>query len=340
MSKKNIILLLLVMLVGGVLLAWQPIRAIYLGGVPAHLNDPFLYVRTGSDFETLVAELKKGSFIQNEEDFRWLAEYMKFEKPRAGRFEITPSWSNRELIQHLRAGKQAEVKLSLVNERLPEDVAGKAARFLESDSLAFLQAMQNPALLAELKVRPEQVITLFIPNTYNFFWNTSPEDFLRRMAKLRDEFWAKNNRDEKAKAQNLTREQAYTVASIVERETNNAAEKPTIAGVYLNRYRIGMKLQADPTCVFATRDFATHRVTQFHTTFDSPYNTYMYVGLPPGPISMASVASLEAVLNPEKHDYLFFCARPDDSGTHAFAATLAGHNVNVAKFRVWMNSRQ
>ncbi len=339
MTKKNIILSLLVVLFIGLFLAWKPIKAIYLGGVPAHLDDPFLYVHTGADFETLVADLKKGNFIQNEDDFRWLAEYMKFDKPRAGRFEITPAWSNRELIQHLRAGKQAEVKVALVNERLPEDVAGKAARFLESDSLAFLKTLQDTSFLLEMGIRPEHLLTIFIPNTYNFFWNTSPQDFVKRMVKLRDEFWAKNNRAEKAKALGLSHEQVYTVASIVERETNNAAEKPTIAGVYLNRLKINMKLQADPTCVFATRDFLTHRVTQFHTTFDSPYNTYMYVGLPPGPISMASVASLDAVLNYEKHDYLYFCARPDDSGTHAFAATLPAHNVNAAKFRAWMAGR-
>jgi UPF0755 protein len=117
------------------------------------------------------------------------------------------------------------------------------------------------------------------------------------------------------------------------------AEKPRVAGVYLNRLNIGMRLQADPTCVYATHDFAATRVTQYHTTFDSPYNTYLYAGLPPGPICMASIPRIDAVLNPEKHDYIFFCAKPDDSGTHAFAATFAGHNVNVDKFRNYMRQR-
>ncbi|MCK6695700.1 MAG: endolytic transglycosylase MltG, partial [Thermoanaerobaculia bacterium] len=152
-------------------------------------------------------------------------------------------------------------------------------------------------------------------------------------------FWDKNNRREKARALGLTPEQVYTLASIVERETNTAGEKPAIAGVYLNRLKIDMPLQADPTCVFATRDFATRRVTEFHTTFDSPYNTYIYKGLPPGPISMASIASIDAVLNPEKHDYLYFCAKPDESGTHAFAASYAAHLVNAGRFQAWLRQR-
>ena len=131
----------------------------------------------------------------------------------------------------------------------------------------------------------------------------------------------------------------YTLASIVERETNHNPEKPTIAGVYLNRLRIDMKLQADPTCVFATRDFATRRVTEYHTTFNSPYNTYVYKGLPPGPISMAGIPSLDAVLNAETHKYLYFCAKPDDSGTHAFAETFQAHLVNANRFQQWLRTK-
>jgi UPF0755 protein len=194
-------------------------------------------------------------------------------------------------------------------------------------------------MLTELGFTAENLMTIFIPNTYEMYWNTDAKTFLKRMLKEHDAFWDKNNRRAKAQALGLTIEEIYALASIVERETNALPEKPTIAGVYLNRLRINMPLQADPTCVFATRDFETHRVTQFHTTFDSPYNTYIHTGLPPGPISMAAIPTLDAVLNPEKHKYLYFCAKPDDSGTHAFASTLQGHNVNVDKFRVWMRQR-
>lgn len=305
------------------------------------MPDSYLTIPTGSSFESVVDRLKTGGFIDSEENFMWLAEKMKFKRKemRAGRFKIEPGWSNRDLIRHLRAGEQAPVKVILNNERLPEEVAGKVARFIETDSLTLLNAILDPTRLKDIGYTPETVISLFIPNTYEMYWNTSADDFLKRMVKEKEAFWEKNNRMAKAKALNLTPTEVYTLASIVERETNADREKPTIAGVYLNRLKTGMKLQADPTCVFATRDFATKRVTQFHTGFDSPYNTYLYTGLPPGPISMASIPSIDAVLNPEKHDYIFFCAKPDDSGTHAFAATLAGHNVNVDKFRVYMRQK-
>lgn len=338
LSAKNLVFIGLAVLLAAGYFAWKPLRAIYLSGVPKSIENQFVQIPTGATFEEVVGILKRENLISDEADFRWLAEQMKYKKDkmRAGRFEIQPGWTNRELIQHLRSGEQAPVKVVLTNERLPEEVAGKVARFIEADSLALLEVFRDPAYLAEIGYKPETLISAFIPNTYEMYWNTTAKDFVKRMLKEHDAFWDKNDRRAKAQALGLTPEQVYTVASIVERETNTNAEKPTIAGVYLNRLKIGMKLQADPTCVFATRDFTTRRVTNFHTSFDSPYNTYMYAGLPPGPISMASIPSLDAVLNYEKHDYLYFCAKPDESGTHAFAATLAAHNVNAARFRAWM----
>jgi UPF0755 protein len=221
------------------------------------------------------------------------------------------------------------------NERLLEDIAGKAARFIESDSLTILKTLTDRSYIEYLGFTPETFISTFIPNTYELFWTSTPRQLVERMVKEQKAFWAKGDRLAKAAALNLTPEQVYTVASIVERESNNSAERPTIGGVYLNRLKIGMKLQADPTCVFATRDFGARRVTEYHIMYPSPYNTYLNVGLPPGPISMASISSIDAVLNRADHGYLYFCAKPDNSGTHAFAETYAGHNVNVAKFRVW-----
>ncbi len=339
--RKFALPLLLLAIISGLFFGWKPLSAVYLSNVPSNLQDAYLLVPTGSTYEEVVDILVKRNQIQSESAFRWVAEWMKFDKRtmRAGRFKIEPGWSNRDLIKHLRTGEQSTVKVVLNSERLPEDVAGVVSKFVEVDSLSILKAFRDPALLKELGQTPETVISLCIPNTYEMYWNTDGPAFLKKMKKEHDAFWAKNDRIAKAKANNLTPAQAYTVASIVERETNNVPEKPTVAGVYLNRLRIDMRLQADPTAVFATRDFATRRVTQQHTMFDSPYNTYIYKGLPPGPISMASIPSIDAVLNPEKHDYLYFCAKPDMSGTHAFASTLPGHNVNVDKFRVWMRSQ-
>ncbi len=341
MKGKILGLLLLALLLGGLFLGWKPVKAIYFSGVPKHLKNNFLLIPTGATFDQVLDSLTLGGFIDNPEGFRWLAEKMKYRREimRAGRFEIQPGWHNRQLIQHLRGGKQAPVKVVLNIERLPEEVAGRVARFLEADSLSLLQTFRDPELLAQTGYTPETLISLFIPNTYEMFWNTDARGFLERMIREHDAFWNKNDRRAKAQALGLTLEQVYTLASIVERETNANSEKPTIAGVYLNRLNINMPLQADPTCVFATRDFETRRVTEFHTTFNSPYNTYIYKGLPPGPICMASISSIDAVLNPQAHDYLYFCAKPDDSGTHTFASSYGAHLVNARRFQSWLQQR-
>ncbi len=333
-------MLLLAIGVGGYF-AIQPIKAFLLPAVAQDIQDPFVCIPTGASFEDVVRILKRGGFIRDEVNFRWLAEQMNYKKDkmRAGRFEVQPGWTNRQLIQHLRNGEQATVNLVLNNERLPEEVAGKVARFIEADSLSLLQVFRDKNFLRQYNLTEETLLTAFIPNTYQMYWNTDAKGFVARMVKEHDLFWGKNNRIEKAKALGLTTQQVYILATIVERETNAVSEKPTIAGVYLNRLRINMKLQADPTSVFATRDFSTRRVTEYHTTFDSPYNTYMYKGLPPGPISMASIPSLDAVLNPEKHNYLYFCAKPDESGTHAFAETFEAHKVNAARFQAYVKTR-
>lgn len=340
-SARLIVLLLVAALVGGAFFGWKYIEAFFLPAVPETLENQYVCIPTGSNFDEVVAILRMGNFIRDEAGFRWLASEMNYKKDkmRAGRFEIQPGWTIRQLIQHLRTGEQAPVKVVLNSERLPEDVAGTVAQFIEADSLALLAAFRDPALLAEVGYKPETLISAFIPNTYEMFWNTEAKAFVRRMVQEHKAFWDKNDRRAKARAQGLSETEVYTLASIVERESNHNPERPTIAGVYLNRLKINMPLQADPTSVFATRDFATHRVTEYHTTFDSPYNTYRYKGLPPGPISMASIPSIEAVLSPAQHNYLYFCAKPDDSGTHAFAATFEAHKVNAERFQRWLNTR-
>lgn len=341
-ARTGILAVLLVALLGGAYFAWQPIKGFWFPAVPDQLADPYVCIPTGASFEDVVRILKRGEFVKDEVNFRWMAEQMNYrkDKMRAGRFKIEPGWSNRALIQHLRTGEQAPVKVVLNYERLLEDVAGKVSRFIEADSILLLNTFRDKSFLQEINYTEATLISAFIPNTYEMYWNTDPKAFVRRMIKEHDAFWDKNDRRAKAQAQGLNETEAYTLASIVERETNANIEKPTIAGVYLNRLHIGMKLQADPTCVFATRDFTTHRVTDYHTNFNSPYNTYMYKGLPPGPISLASIPSIDAVLNPEKHNYLYFCAKPDESGTHAFAVTFAAHKVNADRFQAYARTRK
>mgnify|MGYP001226963772 FL=1 len=321
---------LALMLLGGIYVYNQ----ILGGGVPLQLPDYHISIPTGASYEQVLDSLRHKGMLKNERAFNMLAERMAYKRDpmRSGRFEVKPRWTMLQMIRHLRSGPQAPVALVLTNERLVENVAAKSARFIEPDSLAMVSLLQDRAYLQSIGYTPDDLMSLFIPNTYEFFWNTTPQQFVERMLKEHKAFWEKNNRLQKAEALGMTPKEVYTLASVVEKETNQNVEKARIAGVYLNRLRIKMPLQADPTAVFATRDFETKRVTYYHLKFDSPYNTYMYAGLPPGPISMASIASIDAVLNPEKHNYIFFCAVGDESGLHAFAETLQEHNQNVARY--------
>lgn len=339
--RRNIFIVLMTILLLSGYFAAKPIKAFLLPAVSDNIPDYHVYIPTGSSFEDVVLLLKRGGFIKDENNFRWLAAQMNYKKDkmRAGRFEVKPGWSNRQLIQQLRNGEQDPIKVVLNSERLPEDVAGKVARFIETDSLSLLSVFRDNNFLKQYNLTDQTLLTAFIPNTYEMYWNTDARGFVGKMVKEYDLFWGKNDREARATELGLSKQEVYIVASIVERETNAVVEKPTIAGVYLNRLNIGMKLQADPTSVFATRDFAARRVTDYHTNFDSPYNTYRYFGLPPGPISMASIPSLEAVLSPEKHQYLYFCAKPDESGTHAFAASFAAHKVNADRFQAFIRQK-
>ena len=330
MLKKILIGLFVLGLVIG-FFAFQKYQRFFAPNVPETLEDPFVEIPTGANFEELVQRLVNAKLIIDTVSFVETADFMKYRRPkmRAGRYEIKPGWSNRKLVQHLRGGKQATVKVVLTTERMPENVAAKAARFIEADSLQIVSLLENDTFIQKLGYTKETLQSLFIPNTYDFFWNTTAEQFIQRMVKEHKAFWEKEGRLEKAQQKNMTPAEVYTLASILEKETNQKAEKKRMAGVYTNRLERGIPLQADPTCVFATKDFDTKRVTNYHTEFVSPYNTYLNAGLPPGPIAMASISSIDAVLNKEDHDYIYFCAKGDGTGFHNFAKSLRGHNQNV-----------
>jgi len=330
-SALRIALLLLAVLAG--VAGWLYFSFWKAEMVPSALPSPaYVYIPDGRNFEQVLDTLKAQGVIADENRFRLFAERMAYVKDnmRGGRYEVQPGWSAVQLIRHLRGGEQAPVKVVLTTEREWFDVAGKAARFLEADSSAIAAVLSDQRLLDSLGYTQETIMTIFIPNTYEMYWNTSPRAFLDRMLREHKAFWDKNDRRQKAAARGLTPEQVYTLASIVEKETIKDEEKPRIAGAYLNRIEVGMPLQADPTAVFATRDFTTPRVLHYHIQFDSPYNTYKYRGLPPGPITIASISSLNAVLEPEDHDFIFFCSRGDESGLHNFAETIDGHARNIS----------
>lgn len=308
--------------------------------VPKDLKDPVIAIPTNASYEEVVQLLREKDMLSNEQLFHQMATRMNYRRDpmRSGRFRLEPGWSLIELIRHLRGGKQEPVDVVLHNERMVENVAAKVARFIEPDSATLLHTFKDPAFLQKMGYTEETVMSLFIPNTYEVFWNTSPQEFVERMQKEHERFW-NNGRLEKAKAMDMSPAEVYTLASIVEKETLQDSEKKRMAGVYLNRLKTGMRLQADPTSVFARRDFDTKRVTDYHTKFDSPYNTYLYKGLPPGPIAMPTISSIDAVLSAENHDYVYFCAVGDGTGFHNFAETLEGHNRNAARYRENLRKR-
>lgn len=328
---KKILLLLVVLIVAAA--AYTYYQVMVVPAVPQELDEPVtVQIPTGSSYEQVMDSLALHGIKPNRLFFDPLADRMGFrrERMRAGRFDLAPGLSSIGLIRKLRGGAQATVDVVLTTEREPMNVAAKVARFLEPDSLAFQRLFQDTQYIDSIGYTPETLQTLFIPNTYEMYWNATPREFVARMVKEHDRFWRSNDRLKKAEAQGLTPAEVYTLASIVEKESLQASERPRIAGVYLNRIERGMPLQADPTAVFATREFDVGRVLHRHIEFDSPYNTYVYAGLPPGPITMSSVGSIDAVLDPEQHDFLYFCARGDGSGLHNFATTLAGHSRNIA----------
>lgn len=342
-NLKKIGLIAIVFAAIALYFGWDTYKINYMPNVPSSLNDEFLLIPTGSNFEDMVGILKSKGFIEDETTFRKCASQQEMKNIRAGRFKIKAGTGNKALIRFLKIGEQTPSRIAYNYERTIENIAGKTARFVEPDSATIVAKFYDKAFLESKGLTTETLMSIFIPNTYEMFWNSTPEKIVEKMLKENDIFWSKNNRREKAKqlldGKGLTEQEVYSLASIVEKESQNIEERPRIAGAYLNRLKINMKLQADPTCVFASKDFMTRRVTSYHLKFDSPYNTYLYTGLPPGPISIASASSIDAVLSPENHKYLYFCARPDNSGTHAFAETFSQHQVNVDKYIAWINAR-
>lgn len=334
------IVILLGLVIGGIF-GYRYYDMIVSQNVPDKLTTDLVKIPTGSDFDEVVEILKNGGFIEDENSFRWVADKMSYiQNPmRAGQYKIEAGISNRKLISILRGFPQTPVQLVIHNKRTLEQVAGFLGTQFEADSLDFLNVIMDEEFWSEQGYTLETAMSAFIPNTYQIYWTISPKDFYLRMIKEHDAFWEKENRKAKAAALGYTPAEVYTLASIVETESQHKPERPRIAGVYVNRLRIGIPLQADPTLVFAMRDFSLRRILTVHTQIDSPYNTYKNAGLPPGPIYMSSISSIDAVLNAEKHDYLYFCAKPDLSRTHNFAKTLSGHNVNARNYQRWLNQQ-
>lgn len=250
---------------------------------------------------------------------------------KPGRYCFEPGMSVIRIVRMLKLGEQLAVNVTFNNIRTLPEFAGRISSQLNVDSLELLSYLQKTSVAKKYGFDTATIFSMFIPNTYQFYWNTTPEKFVSRMHSEYNSFW-NDERESKAKALKLSRLEVMTLASIIYEETKQTSEMARVAGVYANRLRIGMPLQADPTVKYAIGDFSIKRVLNKHLEYDSPYNTYKYRGLPPSPIAMPSIAAIDAALAPEKHDYLYFCARPTFDGYHNFARTLTEHNVNARAY--------
>lgn len=292
-----------------------------------------VYIPSGSNFDDVKQLLFEKGLIVHRNNFIWWAEKKKYpDLIKPGHYVIRNNMSNDGLIGLLRSGNQVPVKVIFNNIRDIRQLAGRIGQQIEADSLSLVDEFTNSETLNTTGLAPENISVIFIPDTYEFYWNTSATGFVQRMYEEYLAFW-NTNRSGKAEQLGMTVEEVVTLASIVEKETNKNDEKPMIAGVYLNRLDKGWRLQADPTLIFALDDFSIKRVLNVHKELDSPYNTYKHGGLPPGPICIPSISSIDAVLNSQNDGHLYFCARDDMSGYHVFARSNAQHGRNARKYQ-------
>ncbi len=338
---KVLVSIFIIVIVSGGIAAWRLYHAIYQPNIfLGERKTTHIFVPTGSSFNDVKTILYENGMIINTNTFEWLAEKKNYRNNiRPGRYLIHEDMGNNELINLLRSGEQDPVMVTFNNIRLKEQLAGNIASQIEADSLAIINLLNDPVYLEQYNMTPETSKLLFIPNTYEFFWNTSAEQLLTRMHREYNTFW---NEQRRAKAEqiNLTPEEVGTLASIIQLETSRPDELPRVAGVYINRLKRNMRLQADPTVIFAVGDYSIRRVLNRHLETDSPYNTYKYAGLPPGPIALPEQRVIDGVLNYENHEYLYFCAKDDFSGYHAFARTYSQHLANARRYQNALNQRQ
>ena len=306
----------------------------------------YVYIDSDDTVDSVYAKLSPTAKRHALNGFKTMTRHTGYaENIRTGRYAIEPSTSVLGIFRHLKNGHQTPLNLTIPSVRTLERLAGELSHKLMLDSAEIIHALRDSSTCSQYDYDTTTIACMFIPNTYEVYWNISLHKFLNRMKDESNAFW-NEDRISKAHATGLTPEEVITLASIIDEETANDKEKPMIAGMYLNRlhlsnaeYPNGMPLQADPTVKFAWKNFELRRIYNKLLSIDSPYNTYRYTGLPPGPIRIASVAGIESVLNFVRHDYLYMCAKEDFSGTHNFAKTYSEHQQNAAKYVRALNAR-
>ena len=297
-----------------------------------------LYISKRIDYEALMDSVKPR--IGHHFAFDMYAERLNLKESfKPGHYLLEDGMDVIEIVRMLKLGLQSPVNVTMNNVKIPAQLAGKLSKQIDADSVEIVKVLTDKKLADKLGFSsPLTMFSIFLPNTYEFYWTVTPEEFVERMYKEYKRFW-ENGRDEKRKRTKLNRVEVMTLASIVYEETRKTDEMPRVAGVYMNRLRTGMPLQADPTIKYAMQDFGLRRILNRHLKYPSPYNTYINKGLPPSPICMPSIEAIDAVLNFEKHEYIFFCARPTFDGYHNFAKNYSEHLRNARAYQAELNKR-
>ena len=299
----------------------------------------YVYIDEDDNVDSVFAKLQPYGKTHGMYGLRTMVRHTNYsDHIRTGRYAIEPDMSILNVLRRLKNGQQAPLMLTIPESRTMDRLAAVLGKKLMLDSITIIQAVTDSNFCRKWGYTTATIPALFVPNTYEVYWNVSLSALMQRMQREHDAFW-NDTRRQAAKAVGLTPNEVVTLASIIDEETAVAAEKPTIAGMYLNRLRRGMLLQADPTVKFALGDFTLRRILNRHLEVESPYNTYKQPGLMPGPIRVPSLQAVEAVLHPAQHDYLYMCAKEDFSGTHNFATTLAEHSQNARRYQQALNQR-
>ena len=339
MSKKKILIPLIIFSTILTTCSVYTYQMLYSPNFLINSEDKFIIIEEGTDFNRLIKKLEDDTLINDILSFSFLSKIMEYqENIKIGAYKVNMNMSNYDIITMLRSGNQTPIKLTFSYARKIDDLAEKITSKLKiskEDLLNYL--LENIENYEGFK--KEDIISIFLPDTYEVYWNISPKKLTDKMYSEYKKFW-NNDRLEKLKKINLNQKEAIVLASIVASESRMLDEADRIAGLYINRLNRNMRLQADPTLVFAANDFTIRRVLNKHKKIKSPYNTYIHRGLPPGPIRIASKKYIDAVLNFEKHNYIYMCAKEDFSGYHAFATNLSDHNRNARKFQIALNNRK
>lgn len=331
--KKIILFVLTIVIIFSAYAAWK-----IFGAAVSTPSGEFFYIKTGAVYADLKNELLEKKFLKSNFWFEQTSKILQFKKVKAGRYKITKGMSIYHLVKMLKNGNQVPVNLVITKLRTKEDLAKKMGSIFEFDSLQALQFLTNQDSLKTLGLDTNTVMTAVLPNTYTFYWNTTPGKVFRKLFAESQKFWT-NERKEKASLLGLSTQQVYTLASIVDEETNIKADKDTIASVYLNRYKKGMKLESCPTIKYAMKNFTLTRIYDKYLQTTSPYNTYQNPGLPPGPICTPQPETIDLVLNVPQTDYLYFAAKSDLKGGSVFATSYKDHLKNAKEYQQALDKR-